>query len=129
MPRAEPRGRLPTHPGADLVAGWLLPLSRLQRGWLAALGGALAHALQMALLLSLGLTSGWRAPQPAMMAGFGGFGAPKAPPPTFEEVIASFPTRLPDDVGEPCPCGKNGEAYATCCRPYHLFEKKAETAE
>lgn len=61
------------------------------------------------------------------MAG-GGFGAPKAAPPTLDEVCASFPTRLPEDLGVCCPCG-SGETYERCCRTYHLGEKSAESPE
>ena len=68
---------------------------------------------------------GKKAPRPAS----GGFGAAKPPPPTLESVCAGFPTRLPSDAAStPCVCG-SGDAYACCCQPYHLGEKRAESAE
>ena len=68
---------------------------------------------------------GKKAPRPAS----GGFGAAKPPPPTLESVCAGFPTRLPPDAAStPCVCG-SGDAYACCCQPYHLGEKRAESAE
>lgn len=48
-----------------------------------------------------------------------GFGAP---PPTLDEVVATFRTRLPegDPNTIPCPCGVTaGASYADCCQPYH----------
>ena len=55
---------------------------------------------------------GFGKPPPATGGGFG------AKPPTFDEVIATFKTRLPEDASVCCPCG-SGEAYATCCQPFH----------
>jgi len=61
--------------------------------------------------------------------GGGGFGAPKPAPPTFDEVVGGWKTRVPKDAASvDCPCGF-GEVYATCCRPYHQGEKAAETPE
>lgn len=65
--------------------------------------------------------------KPAAASG-GGFGAAKPPPPTLDEVCASFPQRVPKDTSVECPCG-SGETYDACCRPYHVGEKLAETAE
>jgi SEC-C motif domain protein len=56
-----------------------------------------------------------------------GFGAP---PPTLEEVIASFKTRLPQDDPNttPCPCGiYPGKSYADCCQPFHLGQQTCQT--
>ena len=40
-------------------------------------------------------------------------------PPTFEEVIATFKTRIGQDTAkEKCPCG-SGSLYGDCCSPYH----------
>ena len=58
----------------------------------------------------------------------GGFGAPKAPPPTLDEVCASFPNRLPKDTSVCCPCG-TAESYENCCLPYHVGDAAAETPE
>ena len=58
----------------------------------------------------------------------GGFGAPKPKAPTFEEVIQSFPTRLPGDIATPCPCGSSNN-YVDCCRPFHQGETGAESPE
>jgi SEC-C motif-containing protein len=59
----------------------------------------------------------------------GGFGAPKKAAPTFDEVIKSFPTRLPSDFATaPCPCGSS-DTYAECCRPYHAEESLPESPE
>jgi len=64
----------------------------------------------------------------AKPAATGGFGAPKAPPPTLDDVCASFPTRLPEDTSVCCPCG-TGDTYEKCCRPYHIGDAVAETPE
>lgn len=42
-------------------------------------------------------------------------------PPTFEEVVGTFPTRMGSNaLEEPCPCGTSGTAtYAECCAPFH----------
>ncbi|KAL3803862.1 hypothetical protein HJC23_004024 [Cyclotella cryptica] len=57
-----------------------------------------------------------------------GFGAP---PPTLEEVIAKFRTRVPDDAdSQPCPCGGRSETnklYGDCCGPLHRKERLALT--
>ena len=45
----------------------------------------------------------------------GGFGAQ---PPSLEEVVATFKTRLPEDGSVECPCG-SGEGYQACCQPCH----------
>lgn len=48
-----------------------------------------------------------------------GFGAA---PPTFEETLDSFKTRLPNDAeNQPCPCG-SAQVYSNCCAPYHKGE-------
>ena len=53
-----------------------------------------------------------------------GFGAK---PPTFDEVIATFKTRMGQDaVKEKCPCG-SGSSYGDCCSPYHSGAKFPET--
>ena len=40
-------------------------------------------------------------------------------PPTLEQTLASFKTRLPVDAeDQPCPCG-SGKLYSNCCAPYH----------
>lgn len=40
-------------------------------------------------------------------------------PPTFEQTLASFKTRLPESAeDQPCPCG-SGKVYSNCCAPYH----------
>lgn len=57
-----------------------------------------------------------------------GFGAP---PPTLEEVISKFRTRVPDDAdSQPCPCGGRSETdklYRDCCGPLHRNERLALT--
>jgi SEC-C motif domain protein len=46
-----------------------------------------------------------------------GFG--KAPP-TLEETLPTFKTRLPESAEEkPCPCAISGKTYGDCCSPYH----------
>ncbi|CAJ1951578.1 unnamed protein product [Cylindrotheca closterium] len=45
-----------------------------------------------------------------------GFGAP---PPTLEEVLGKFRSRVPQDAeSRPCPCG-TGKSYRECCGPFH----------
>lgn len=48
-----------------------------------------------------------------------GFGAP---PPTFEQVLETFKTRVPKGVKDisqlPCPCGST-KTYGDCCGPFH----------
>lgn len=56
-----------------------------------------------------------------------GFGAAKPAPPTLQDVCGAMPKRLPKDFSAPCACGL-GETYSACCRPYHTYEKGAETA-
>ena len=52
-------------------------------------------------------------------------------PPTYEEVINGFQTRLPPNADDNvCPCGTSGDAettYANCCKPYHVGDKKCQT--
>jgi hypothetical protein len=49
-----------------------------------------------------------------------GFGAP---PPTLDDVLASFKSRMPEDANDvPCPCG-SGDVYADCCGPLHRGER------
>jgi len=49
-----------------------------------------------------------------------GFGAP---PPSLDEVLAGFETRVPEDAGDaPCPCG-TGEVYDDCCGPLHRGDR------
>jgi SEC-C motif domain protein len=57
-----------------------------------------------------------------------GFGAPKPPEKSLEEVVAAWPSRLPADATVCCPCG-SGDAYADCCQPYHKGEKTVESPE
>ena len=53
-----------------------------------------------------------------------GFGAP---PPTLEEVISKFRTRLPDNAKEQdCPC-QSGKKYVDCCHPLHTNPKACLT--
>ena len=48
-------------------------------------------------------------------------------PPTFEEVVATFKTRLgQDSTEEKCPCG-SGSLYGDCCSPYHSGLKFPES--
>ena len=68
-----------------------------------------------------------KSPPPAAR-GAGGFGAPKAAPLSLDEVVASFPTRLPDDVSSDCVCG-SGNKYIDCCRPFHQGELLPESPE
>lgn len=60
-----------------------------------------------------------------------GFGAPPPPAPTFEEVIAKFRTRMPEDAdNKPCPCGGRSDTeilYGQCCGPLHRGERLALT--
>lgn len=58
----------------------------------------------------------------------GGFGAKPVEEATLKSVCAAMSKRLPKEFTEPCACG-SGNAYADCCRPYHTFQKKAETPE
>lgn len=60
--------------------------------------------------------------------GGGGFGAPKKAAPTLDEIVAGWKTRLPADTSTACPCG-SGDAYDSCCRPYHIGEKAPESPE
>jgi SEC-C motif-containing protein len=55
-----------------------------------------------------------------------GFGIP---PPTFDEVVATFPTRYtPEADQQPCPCGiTSNQTYAECCAPYHQGLKVPST--
>lgn len=47
-------------------------------------------------------------------------------PPSFEQVVSAFKTRLPTNAeNEACPCG-SGQMYAACCQPYHQGLKKPE---
>ena len=45
-----------------------------------------------------------------------GFGAA---PPSFEQVVGKFRTRMPEDAEQQdCPCG-SGKLYSDCCAPFH----------
>lgn len=45
-----------------------------------------------------------------------GFGAA---PPTLDEVLDAFPTRIPEDAdSRACPCGVE-KTYGECCKPFH----------
>ena len=57
-----------------------------------------------------------------------GFG--KAPP-TLQETLATFRTRLPKNAKElPCPCGSSsGSTYATCCYPHHSSSSSSPSLE
>ncbi|KAL1527777.1 hypothetical protein AB1Y20_009162 [Prymnesium parvum] len=65
-----------------------------------------------------------KSPNPAA----GGFGAAKAAPLSLDDVVATFPNRLPSRADVCCPCG-TGDSYEACCQPYHLGVKVAETPE
>ncbi|KAL7430887.1 hypothetical protein ACHAXH_006779 [Discostella pseudostelligera] len=53
-----------------------------------------------------------------------GFGLP---PPTLEDVLATFKTRIPEDAdNQPCPCG-TGQTYGRCCGPFHRGDRKCAT--
>ena len=53
-----------------------------------------------------------------------GFGAP---PPTLDDVLAKFRTRLPDNPDTvPCPCG-TGKTYGECCGPLHRGQESCTT--
>jgi SEC-C motif-containing protein len=59
--------------------------------------------------------------------GFGAF----TPPPTLEETLAGFPTRLPaaDDIATAtCPCG-SGSIYTDCCAVFHRGEAFPQSPE
>lgn len=60
-----------------------------------------------------------------------GFGAPPPPAPTFEDVVAKFRTRMPEDAdNKPCPCGGRSDTeklYGQCCGPLHRGERLALT--
>ena len=49
-------------------------------------------------------------------------------PPTYEEVVSSFQTRMPqnDPNGCDCPCGSGG-TYGECCGPFHKGDKTCQT--
>ena len=64
---------------------------------------------------------GFGAKRPQRPGGGGGFGAL---PPTLEEVVAGFKTRLPEDASVDCPCGRTDAtgapmSYEACCQPCH----------
>jgi len=53
-----------------------------------------------------------------------GFGAA---PPTIEEVLSAFKTRLPEDANnQSCPCGSE-KVYDDCCGPLHRGDQKCLT--
>ena len=58
----------------------------------------------------------------------GGFGAPKPPPPTFDEVVGAWKTREPSDTSVDCACGVK-QSYKECCQPYHNGDKVSESPE
>ena len=64
--------------------------------------------------------------------GGGGFGKPEPKVSkvvlSYEEVAATFKTRLPSDAGGQCACGLE-QSYADCCQPYHLQAKPIESTE
>jgi len=85
-----------------------------------------SHALRAATV-SLLVTMGPK--KAAKPAGGGGFGAPKPPPQTLEDVVGDWKTRLPHSAQEEqCACG-SGESYADCCQPYHRGDKVPESPE
>ena len=57
-----------------------------------------------------------------------GFGAP---PPSFDEVMSKFRTRVPENPdAQPCPCGGRSDTdklYGDCCGPLHRGERLALT--
>lgn len=56
-----------------------------------------------------------------------GFGAP---PPTLEETLSKFRTRLPPDASTlPCPCGldPSKKSYGECCEPRHNGQISCDT--
>ena len=55
-----------------------------------------------------------------------GFGAP---PPTLEETLATFRTRIPDNASQlACPCGTTpGQLYSDCCQPLHTDPTNCQT--
>lgn len=61
-----------------------------------------------------------------------GFGAPPPPPATYEETVAKFRTRVPEDAdNQPCPCGGRSDTemlYGQCCGPLHRGERLALTS-
>jgi SEC-C motif-containing protein len=59
--------------------------------------------------------------------GFGTF----TPPPTLEETLSGFPTRLPapeDIATSACPCG-SGSIYTDCCAVFHRGEAFPQSPE
>ena len=71
---------------------------------------------------------GFGAKRPQRPGGGGGFGAL---PPTLEEVVAGFKTRLPEDASVDCPCGKIDAtgapmSYEACCQPCHAGLQSGE---
>jgi len=68
--------------------------------------------------------NGSKSKKPSTAASNRGFGVA---PPTYEETLASFNTRIPDNAnGLPCPCG-SGEVYLNCCAPYHTGQSVPPT--
>mmetsp|Transcript_9342 Transcript_9342/g.21717 ORF Transcript_9342/g.21717 Transcript_9342/m.21717 type:complete len:247 (-) Transcript_9342:1686-2426(-) len=52
-----------------------------------------------------------------------GFGAP---PPTLEERLTSFKSRIPEDDSALCACD-SGRPYTECCRPFHHGDRQCQT--
>jgi SEC-C motif-containing protein len=57
-------------------------------------------------------------------------------PETLDQVVAAFPTRLPESNSVPCPCQSactNSTApvlsYKDCCEPFHLGHTSCQTPE
>ena len=75
------------------------------------------------LLWNLVVTSGFAAKKKigtkqATASSNKGFGVP---PPTLDEVLSRFRTRIPDQDPESheCPCRTSGRTYGECCGPLH----------
>ena len=93
----------------------------------ALLHGPLSAAVQTRQTSITMLAKKSKSKKPAASSG-GGFGAPKAAPPTLQEVCDVWKTRLPSDYEAHCVCG-SGISYAKCCLPYHKGEKLPESPE
>jgi len=76
-------------------------------------------------VLTLGLASkkkvGGKVVKASTNKGFG------AAPPTLDDVLSSFRSRMPMDADQQdCPCG-TGKKYVNCCGPFHRSEKSCLT--
>lgn len=50
-------------------------------------------------------------------------------PPTFEDTVSKFRTRMPEDPdNQDCPCG-TGKLYKDCCAPFHRGEPCTTTTD